>query len=83
MPQNEFKKKIVNWLPDSQPTTLYVRSFQDAVFTLLSNTDIAKEGNFVFPDKQTPFGLGPLAKKTLRNYQKYTMVDDSKKLTTN
>ena len=67
MPQNEFRSKIVSWLPDRRPTVVYVRKFRDAVYYLMSNSYLAREGNFVFPDPKTPFGLGRLSRKDPKN----------------
>ena len=49
-----YQPLVVNWLPDNRPTPLFVKSAVDAIFTLLSNSDILREENLSFPNKTNP-----------------------------
>ena len=55
MPDDDFQPQTIRWLPSNRPTEVYIRSFKTALFSLLTNTDIVKEGNFSFPDPNSPF----------------------------
>eukprot|EP00536_Pseudo-nitzschia_multiseries_P018768 jgi/Psemu1/316284/fgenesh1_kg.3083_\ len=50
----KFHPHILNWLPDNKPTQVYVRSFKDAIYSLLSNQQLMREENLSFPDYSTP-----------------------------
>eukprot|EP00536_Pseudo-nitzschia_multiseries_P017438 jgi/Psemu1/314478/fgenesh1_kg.1551_\ len=50
----KFHPHILNWLPDNKPTQVYVRSFKDAIYSLLSDQQLMIEENFSFPDYSTP-----------------------------
>ena len=54
----KFHPHMINWLPDNKPVQVYVRPFLQAVKSLLTNTDLVKEGNFSLPNPDTPF-VGP------------------------
>ena len=54
MKENEFIPTFIEWLPDNHITQVYVRSFKDALYSLLSNTELMKEENLSFPDSRTP-----------------------------
>ena len=53
--QYSFKPRAINWLPDNKMVQVYVRSFQQALFSLLTNPILVKEENFSFPLEDTPF----------------------------
>eukprot|EP00536_Pseudo-nitzschia_multiseries_P008644 jgi/Psemu1/305843/fgenesh1_kg.222_\ len=50
----KFHPHILNWLPDNKPTQVYVRSFKDAIYSLLSDQQLIREENISFPDYSTP-----------------------------
>eukprot|EP00536_Pseudo-nitzschia_multiseries_P006346 jgi/Psemu1/15033/gm1.15033_g len=50
----KFHPHILNWLPDNKPTQVYVHSFKDAIYSLLSNKQLMREENLSFPDYATP-----------------------------
>ena len=50
-----FKAHAINWLPDGKLVQVYVRSFRQALFSLLTNPVLVKEEHFSFPLKNTPF----------------------------
>ena len=50
-----FIPKLIDWLPDNKPATVFHRPFINALNSLLSNNSLVKEGNFSFPDNKTPF----------------------------
>eukprot|EP00536_Pseudo-nitzschia_multiseries_P015107 jgi/Psemu1/311732/fgenesh1_kg.821_\ len=50
----KFHSHILNWLPDNKPTQVYVRSFKDAIYSLLSDQQLMIEENLSFPDYSTP-----------------------------
>eukprot|EP00536_Pseudo-nitzschia_multiseries_P017808 jgi/Psemu1/315033/fgenesh1_kg.1829_\ len=50
----KFHPHILNWLPDNKPTQVYVRSFKDAIYSLLSDQQLMIEENLSFPDYSTP-----------------------------
>ena len=52
---DKFYPTIINWLPDNKPTQIYVRSFLNALFSLLSNKELTREENLSFPDYKDPF----------------------------
>ena len=53
---DEFKPKLVpNWLPLKKETKVYVRDFQTALKSLLTNKSLVKEENLSFPDATVPF----------------------------
>ena len=52
-----FTPKIVSYLPSERPTVVYVASFAAAVYSLLSDKDLMKEENLLFPDAKNPFIL--------------------------
>ena len=53
---DEFKPKLVpNWLPLKKETKVYVREFQTALKSLLTNKSLVKEENLSFPDATVPF----------------------------
>ena len=54
LPNDEFEARILNWLPDNLPTTVYIRPFKKALLSLLSNINLVKEENFSFPDPTSP-----------------------------
>ena len=55
MISDKFYPTIINWLPDNKPTQIYVRPFINALFSLLSNKQITREENLLFPDYKDPF----------------------------
>ena len=55
LPLDTFEARAVEWLPDKVPTTLYIRPFFNALTSLLSNSNLTKEGNLSFPDPTTPY----------------------------
>ena len=50
-----FRPHGINWLPDNKLVQVQVRSFQQALFSLLTNPVLVKEENFSFPLRDTPF----------------------------
>lgn len=50
-----FKPYGINWLPDNKLVQVQVRSFRQALFSLLTNPMLVKENNFSFPMRDTPF----------------------------
>jgi hypothetical protein len=50
-----FKAHAINWLPDGNLVQVYVRSFRQALFSLLTNPDLVKEEHISFPLDNTPF----------------------------
>ena len=50
-----FEKHAIEWLPDGKAVQVHVRSFQQALFSLLTNPSLVKEDNFSFPLENTPF----------------------------
>ena len=50
-----FHAHGLNWLPDNKLVQVYVRSFRQALFSLLTNPCLVKEDNFSFPLTDTPF----------------------------
>jgi hypothetical protein len=57
MQSSRFTPTIVSYLPDERPTVVYVASFADAVYSLLSDPELMKEDNLSFPDSHNPFLL--------------------------
>ena len=55
IPTSKFKPTILKWLPDELEVTLYICSFKDCVFSLLSNKKKSVEGNFSFPHPENPY----------------------------
>ena len=45
----QFSPLKINWLPDNNPIQVYIRSFREAVNSLLTNVDLVKEENLSFP----------------------------------
>eukprot|EP00536_Pseudo-nitzschia_multiseries_P017004 jgi/Psemu1/313885/fgenesh1_kg.1334_\ len=54
----KFHPHILNWLPDNKPTQVYVCSFKDAIYSLLSDQQLMIEENLLFPDYSTPLSPG-------------------------
>eukprot|EP00536_Pseudo-nitzschia_multiseries_P008767 jgi/Psemu1/21377/gm1.21377_g len=50
----KFHPHILNWLPDNKPTQVYVCSFKDAIYSLLSDQQLMIEENLSFPNYSTP-----------------------------
>ena len=50
-----FQTHGIDWLPDGNLVQVHVRTFQEALFSLLTNPSLVKEENFSFPLKNTPF----------------------------
>ena len=50
-----FKPYGINMLPDNKLVQVYVRSFRQALNSLLTNYMLVKEENFSFPLSDTPF----------------------------
>jgi hypothetical protein len=61
MQSSRFKPTIVSYLPDERPTVVYIASFADAVYSLLSNPELMKEENLSFPAADHPFLRKPPA----------------------
>ncbi len=55
MQSSRFTPTIVSYLPDERPTVVYVASFADAVYSLLSDPELMNEQNLSFPDPHDPF----------------------------
>eukprot|EP00536_Pseudo-nitzschia_multiseries_P006128 jgi/Psemu1/14525/gm1.14525_g len=49
----KFYPHILNWLPDNKPTQVYVCSFKDAIYSLLSDQQLMREENLSFPGYST------------------------------
>ena len=67
LPGLEFQPHLINWLPDDKPIQVYVRSFSDAIYSLLTNQNIMREENLSFPDSTSPLSPThnpPLSDKT-------------------
>lgn len=54
-PSNEFKPHQLLWLPEERTVTVYIRSFEDALYSLLHNTDVNNDQSLSFPDEFNPF----------------------------
>ena len=52
--EETYKPKVVEWLPDKRPTTIYVKNAIDAIYSLLSNMQLMREENLSLPDKRNP-----------------------------
>ena len=53
---DEFKPQLVsNWLPLKKATKVYVRDFQTALKSLLTNKSLVNEENLCFPDPKVPY----------------------------
>eukprot|EP00531_Pseudo-nitzschia_arenysensis_P000969 CAMPEP_0116116834 /NCGR_PEP_ID=MMETSP0329-20121206/1249_1 /TAXON_ID=697910 /ORGANISM="Pseudo-nitzschia arenysensis, Strain B593" /LENGTH=935 /DNA_ID=CAMNT_0003610355 /DNA_START=406 /DNA_END=3213 /DNA_ORIENTATION=+ len=52
---DRFEPKLISWLPDDTPQTIYVRSFDNAIRSLLTNTDLCCERNLSFPNSDSPY----------------------------
>eukprot|EP00536_Pseudo-nitzschia_multiseries_P013746 jgi/Psemu1/36216/gm1.36216_g len=51
----KFHPHILNWLPDNKPTQVYVRSFKDAIYSLLSDQQLLmREENLSFQNYTNP-----------------------------
>jgi hypothetical protein len=50
-----FQPTIISYLPDERPTLVYISSFADAVYSLLTDTHLTQEANLAFPDPSSPF----------------------------
>ena len=50
-----FQPHAIEWLPDCKAVQVHVRSFQQALFSLLTNPSLVKEENFSFPLENSPF----------------------------
>jgi hypothetical protein len=61
MLSSRFKPTIVSYLPDERPTVVYVSSFADAVYSLLSDPQLMDEDNLSFPHPEHPFCHEPPA----------------------
>ena len=55
MTNDRYEQKVLDWLPDLKPQQLTVRSFQNALNSLLTNTDLVQESNLSFPNADTPY----------------------------
>jgi hypothetical protein len=55
MHSSRFTPTIVSYLPDERPTVVYIASFADAVYSLLSDPELMNEENLSFPDPHDPF----------------------------
>jgi len=53
--QYSFQSTAINWVPGNKMVQVYVRSFHQALFSLLTNPLIVMEENFSFPLEDTPF----------------------------
>ena len=52
---DKFIPTCINWLPDDRPIQVYMCSFKNALYALLSNKQLLmKEENLSFPDSRTP-----------------------------
>jgi hypothetical protein len=63
MMSSRFKPTIVTYLPDQRPTLVYmvyIASFADAVYSLLSYPKLTKQDNLAFPDPKVPFVSEPI-----------------------
>ena len=56
---SRFHPTKVSYLPDERPTLVYVSSFADAVYSLLTDTELTTEENLAFPDPESPFPCLP------------------------
>eukprot|EP00536_Pseudo-nitzschia_multiseries_P015967 jgi/Psemu1/44408/gm1.44408_g len=52
--ETKFEPHIINWLPCNLPTQIFVRSFPDALHSLLTNKELMQETNLSFPNVETP-----------------------------
>jgi hypothetical protein len=52
---SKFQPTVISYLPDERPTTVYVSSFADAVYSILSDPELMDESNLAFPDPFNPF----------------------------
>ena len=50
-----YTEKLIPWLPDEAPKPILIRSFENALRSLLQNTDLVTEENLSFPNKGSPF----------------------------
>ena len=51
---DHYEKKLLAWLPDLSPQEITLRSFENALRSLLSNKDLMHESNLSFPNADTP-----------------------------
>ena len=54
-PPDCFEPVLMNWLPDNQPVEVHIRSFQNALDSLLSNPKLMRESNLSLPNAADPF----------------------------
>jgi hypothetical protein len=59
MVSSRFQPKVVSYLPDKRPTVVYVSSFTDAVYSLLSDPEVTNEDSLSFSDPEDPFVSHP------------------------
>ena len=59
MTSSRFKPTVISYLPDERPTVVYISSFADAVYSLLSDPELTTEDNLSFPDPELPFPRVP------------------------
>jgi hypothetical protein len=52
---SRFQPTVISYIPDERPTVIYVSSFTDAVYSLLSNPEVIKEHNLLFPNPLLPY----------------------------
>ena len=50
----QFVPRLIKWLPDNKITQVYVQSFTDALYSLLSKKSLMIEENLSFPVITTP-----------------------------
>ena len=56
---SRFHPTVISYLPDERPTVVYMSSFADAVYSLLTDTELTTESNLSFPDPLSPFLAEP------------------------
>jgi len=52
---DDYDEKLVSWLPKQEPKEIVFRTFENALRSLLTNTDLVTQKNMSFPNADSPF----------------------------
>ena len=55
MTNDRYENKLLDWLPDLSPQQITLRSFKNALCSLLSTKNLVQESNLSFPNDDTLF----------------------------
>ena len=55
MKTDGYETKLMSWLPKMEPKQIVFRSFENALRSLLTNTDLVTQKNMSFPNADSPF----------------------------